>query len=523
MLKPSRSRALDTARSLQIFRREDVNDVDIQAARGIQYVFTGMEKAEEEEKHLQEILTAQVLGLQKHQEDLVIPTPEFSLVEDHSKLYKNNWRKPGQYVHAQPFFYEDYPAYDMDEEDKRFLNQDVRDRWKLDLSDTVFEEMISQLEVNSGSSTISLQEAKLLLKEDDDIILLVYEYWLKKKLRLQHNLVPTIRAEQVGCTLDKKNPYVAFRRRFEKMQTRRNRKSDENSYAVMLKLRRDLTRAVTLLSFVKKRERLKKAALELDLASLDKRVSAADWDGRMISEIKAIRKYRKLEEAALQESEDDISVAEDDISVAEDDVSVADSDYETDEGPFSFRRREGVEYLAPKEFTKRPVMKGEGRVGGRVDELKERMVAGRQEDKFIWTSVPGICASYCRRRVGRGGRVVVDRRDPVRRLGPGDWEGEAPGWIAEPRMAPNLQFVDWDPYKVRGEEIGDRSNNNLADKPPSSNGGDNMQHSPWRQRYRSGGMKTINMNRVGAHNAASALLNSQIIDLFNVSKNNGDC
>ena len=34
------------------------------------------------------------------------------------------------------------------------------------------------------------------------------------------------------------------------------------------------------------------AALELDLASLDKRVSAADWDGRMISEIKAIRKYR---------------------------------------------------------------------------------------------------------------------------------------------------------------------------------------------------------------------------------------
>ena len=54
-----------------------------------------------------------------------------------------------------------------------------------------------------------------------------------------------------------------------------------------------------------------------------------------------------------------------------------------------------------------------------------------------------------RRRVGRGGRVVVDRRDPVRRLGPGDWEGEAPGWIAEPRMAPNLQFVDWDPYKVR--------------------------------------------------------------------------
>ena len=40
------------------------------------------------------------------------------------------------------------------------------------------------------------------------------------------------RSEKVGSNLDKKNPYVAFRRRFEKMQTRRNRKSDENSYVV---------------------------------------------------------------------------------------------------------------------------------------------------------------------------------------------------------------------------------------------------------------------------------------------------
>ena len=47
-----------------------------------------MEKAEEEEKHLQEILTAQVLGLQKHHEDLVIPTPEFNTVPDYTKLYK---------------------------------------------------------------------------------------------------------------------------------------------------------------------------------------------------------------------------------------------------------------------------------------------------------------------------------------------------------------------------------------------------------------------------------------------------
>ena len=43
------------------------------------------------------------------------------------------------------------------------------------------------------------------------------------------------------------NPYIAFRRRTEKMQTRKNRKNDETSYEKMLKLRRDLSRAIVLL------------------------------------------------------------------------------------------------------------------------------------------------------------------------------------------------------------------------------------------------------------------------------------
>jgi hypothetical protein len=40
------------------------------------------------------------------------------------------------------------------------------------------------------------------------------------------------RNETAGCPYDKKNPYVAFRRRTEKMQTRKNRKSDEGGYLV---------------------------------------------------------------------------------------------------------------------------------------------------------------------------------------------------------------------------------------------------------------------------------------------------
>lgn len=59
------------------------------------------------------------------------------------------------------------------------------------------------------------------------------------------------------------NPYVAFRRRTEKMQTRKNRKNDEASYEKMLKLKRDLKKAFTLLEMVKKREKLKREDLHL--------------------------------------------------------------------------------------------------------------------------------------------------------------------------------------------------------------------------------------------------------------------
>ena len=58
-------------------------------------------------------------------------------------------------------------------------------------------------------------------------------------------LIPNVRQEKRdGSTSN--NPYVAFRRRTEKMQTRKNRKNDEASYEKMLKLRRDLNRAVSV-------------------------------------------------------------------------------------------------------------------------------------------------------------------------------------------------------------------------------------------------------------------------------------
>lgn len=86
----------------------------------------------------------------------------------------------------------------------------------------------------------------------------------------QHPLLLTVKTEnRFGSAAN--NPYLAFRRRTEKMQTRKNRKNDETSYEKMLKLRRDLSRAVTLLEMVKRREKTKREHLHLTIEIYEKR------------------------------------------------------------------------------------------------------------------------------------------------------------------------------------------------------------------------------------------------------------
>lgn len=83
-------------------------------------------------------------------------------------------------------------------------------------------------------------------------------------------LIPIVKTEhRVGSAAN--NPYLAFRRRTEKMQTRKNRKNDESSYEKMLKLRRDLSRTVTLLELVKRREKTKREHLHLTIEIFEKR------------------------------------------------------------------------------------------------------------------------------------------------------------------------------------------------------------------------------------------------------------
>lgn len=68
---------------------------------------------------------------------------------------------------------------------------------------------------------VTLQEAKLLLKEDDELIKEVFDYWSRKRKTCKGgSLIPNVKQEKRDGS-STSDPYVAFRRRTEKMQTRK--------------------------------------------------------------------------------------------------------------------------------------------------------------------------------------------------------------------------------------------------------------------------------------------------------------
>ena len=52
--------------------------------------------------------------------------------------------------------------------------------------------MMDRLEKGSGQTVVTLQEAKALIKEDDDLIIAVYDYWLNKRLKTVRLILSSI-------------------------------------------------------------------------------------------------------------------------------------------------------------------------------------------------------------------------------------------------------------------------------------------------------------------------------------------
>lgn len=137
----------------------------------------------------------------------------------------------------------------MDSADEQWFDSQTT---KSDMTVFKFEQMMDRLE---KITVCSLDDAKALVRRNE-VNQDVFDYWVNKRLKTvgqkslgifgvaelnglslqKHPLILAVKTENRGNSTSN-NPYIAFRRRTEKMQTRKNRKNDETSYEKMLKLR----------------------------------------------------------------------------------------------------------------------------------------------------------------------------------------------------------------------------------------------------------------------------------------------
>ncbi|XP_029392003.1 enhancer of polycomb homolog 2 isoform X2 [Mus pahari] len=403
-----RARALDAAKPLPIYRGKDMPDLNdcVSINRAVPQMPTGMEKEEESEHHLQRAISAQQVFREK-KESMVIPVPEAeSNVNYYSRLYKGEFKQPKQFIHIQPFNLDnEQPDYDMDSEDETLLNRLNR---KMEIKPLQFEIMIDRLEKASSNQLVTLQEAKLLLNEDDYLIKAVYDYWVRKRKNCRGpSLIPQIKQEKRDGSTNN-DPYVAFRRRTEKMQTRKNRKNDEASYEKMLKLRREFSRAITILEMIKRREKTKRELLHLTLEVVEKRYHLGDYGGEILNEVKVNRSEKELYASpATLHNGNHHKVQECKTKVPS---PASEPEEENDpDGPCAFRRRAGCQYYAPRL----------DQASNHTCENSELADLDKLRYKHCLTTltVPRRCIGFARRRIGRGGRVIMDRisteHDPV--------------------------------------------------------------------------------------------------------------
>ncbi|XP_068602816.1 enhancer of polycomb homolog 2 [Brachionichthys hirsutus] len=280
-----RARALDAAKPLPVYRSRDLPDLTdcVSINRAVPQMPTGMEKEEELEHHLQRAISAQQVFREK-KENMVIPVPEGdSHTTYYDRLYKGEVKVPKQLIHLQPLGLDlEQPDYDLDSEDETLLNRLNR---KMEIRPLQFETMVDRLEKASAHQLVPLAEAKLLLNEDDYLLKSVYEYWLRKRRSYRGpSLVPRVKQEKRDGSTNG-DAYVAFRRRTEKMQTRKNRKNDEVSYEKMLRLRREFSRTVTILEMIKRREKSKRELLHLTLEVVERRYQMGDFSGDALREV----------------------------------------------------------------------------------------------------------------------------------------------------------------------------------------------------------------------------------------------
>lgn len=411
-----RVKRLKFDQSLTIHRQSDLPDFDdhVNGQRSAPQVETGVDKEEEEEHHLQAAISASHAAYTTGQESrLYIPTPDASQTIDlkaYHKLYKSPNNNPSSFVKFSATVEDSIGCpYMMDEVDEDWLIAYNKAHPDKKLSEDSFETIMWRLEAACQEKVPYLQNDITNIPAFDEFALefnvkpyvslrsqagFVYEQWKKRRIiRKGASLVPSLRLD--NGLHDDTDPYVCFRRR-ETKPVRKTRRTDQQSLEKLRKLRAELETARSLLEMVTRREKLRKESLVTEHSIFNQRCMLREMQQQLgikdEFDLFPVKKKRKSESHSGATIKIPINKLKRDIYDTEK-KSAAEVAIEAEVA----RRRErniGFEDVTDSGHQSFPPL------------LQSQFFRNLSEHTIQDTPRPW---SY-RKRVGRGGRVFIDRR-----------------------------------------------------------------------------------------------------------------
>ncbi|KAJ0413873.1 enhancer of polycomb-like-domain-containing protein [Aspergillus carlsbadensis] len=292
----TRPKKLTSKAFIPVVREHEIDAIEDEIQNALQQIETGVEKAEESEFHLQVAINATAQG--KVVNEAHIPTPETVLSNlRYDELYPPVFSQPATYIRFSSTV-EDCCGcpYNMTEEDDVFLKimnekRDLANRCTEDQFEEVmnfFEEtarlkqpfaavdnppVLSFAEMQESMDATVEEIVKRFAKD-------IYDHWKSTRTNNENwPLLASLKFE-TGQETDDTDPYVCFRRR-EVRQIRKTRGRDAQSADKLRRLRKELEDARQLVALVRQRELARKEMLATERVLFLQRAEVKDMKRKL--------------------------------------------------------------------------------------------------------------------------------------------------------------------------------------------------------------------------------------------------
>ncbi|KAL8843109.1 MAG: hypothetical protein Q9170_000239 [Blastenia crenularia] len=278
-----RQRKLTTKQALQILREDQIDSVDEDGQRNVPKVETGVEKGEE----IAALSASQAAAVGGKVAQIYIPTPDtIQSTIQYDRLYPLTFPQPATYIRFSSTV-EDCCGcpYDMDDEDDVFLKSINRKDSSATCSENQLEELMNFYEETAqakqpyaavdNSPVLTYEEIEDAFDESLDAPSRVfsreiYEHWKSRRLKAGNRPLAMNLKLETGAETDDSDPYVCFRRR-EVRQVRKTRGRDAHSAEKLKKLRKELEEARQIVALVRQREITKREQLAVEKQLFEQR------------------------------------------------------------------------------------------------------------------------------------------------------------------------------------------------------------------------------------------------------------